>query len=59
MITPNWDMLWWFLLFWYGASALGSIFLGLLEVERDTHYGAGNVLVGIILLVIILIIGLA
>jgi len=59
MITPNWNLfLWIFFIYWI-ASGIARILVGALKVEKSERYGIGDVLDGILLLILAIIVLIA
>jgi len=55
MITPNWNILLWFLLALSFFSSMTRIYYGAVGKERDTHYDNGDIVAGVVWIIIILL----
>jgi hypothetical protein len=56
MVTPNWNIFLWILLFLWTADELASIALGALSEERPTRYGLVDIIIGIVKIIVVLLV---
>lgn len=56
MIKPNFDLMLWIIFVGWVIKIFCSIILGIARQKKDTHYGWGDIIAGIIALIIIIII---
>ena len=56
MIQPNFDLMLWFIFISWVAGAICRIGLGAAGKEKETKYDAGDVVMGVMVLILALII---
>ncbi len=59
MIQPNFDLMLWVILIGWAIKSICRIALGAANKDRATKYDAGDVIAGIISLIIVLVIAFA
>lgn len=56
MIEPNYILFMNVLICWMLIEALAHIIVGAGKIKKDTHYDDGNIVIGIVLLIILIIV---
>ena len=56
MIEPNFNLLLWVILIIFGLRGIAQLLLGCMQSKKDTKYGGGDIIAGIITLILFVII---
>ena len=53
MIEPNFNLFLWTMLIMFGIKALAQMLLGAMQSDKDTKYGGGDIIAGVVTLIIL------
>jgi hypothetical protein len=55
-ITPNKDLLLWLAVFYFTFDGIANIILGALNYKKSEYYDSGNIILGILILILITVV---